>query len=200
MIVFCLSAYLNNCRILTGLTRTTMALNSVALLLVWMIISTALAGEIFRLFPYGGPSQHSKMKAWYIPFYIFKLTVLSLLYSLQIQFRFSYILEILLGIQVFFVLLLVLGKPYRSAFMAIGAIISELTAVFSLLMALMRKFVTWTEDLDAIMVYVLIGLIGGSTVLTLLRVLRCLYITVFEKETTIIIRKEVPKLAIQKRE
>ena len=113
MIVFCLSAYLNNCRILTGLTRTTMALNSVALLLVWMIISTALAGEIFRLFPYGGPSQHPRMKAWYIPFYIFKLTVLSLLYSLQIQFKFSYIIEILLGIQVFFVLLLVLGRPYK---------------------------------------------------------------------------------------
>jgi len=52
------------------------------------------------------------MKAWYIPLYLIKLTAVSLLYSFQIQFRFGYVLEVILGIQTFFMIFIVLNRPY----------------------------------------------------------------------------------------
>jgi len=66
--------------------------------------------------------------------------------------------------------------------MTIGAVMCELTAFYSLLLILMRQFSTPTEDMDAVMVYALMGLIGGSTLLTLLRTLRCAYIANCKEE------------------
>jgi len=44
MTIFYLSAYLNNSRILIGFTSATLTLNSMVLLLVWLILSTVLVG------------------------------------------------------------------------------------------------------------------------------------------------------------
>jgi len=47
----------------------------------------------------------------------------------------------------------------------------------------MRKFFTPTEDLDAIMILVLQAFIGGSVLMTFLRTIRCVYVSVFKKES-----------------
>jgi len=51
LIIFWLSAYLNNSRIIYDFTKTTMIINSIALLLVWLIISIIIPTEMFMLFP-----------------------------------------------------------------------------------------------------------------------------------------------------
>jgi len=70
---------------------------------------------------------------------------------------------------------LLFKRPYKSRFMTVGAIVCQVSTVFACGLSILHRFLTPTEDIDVLLLFVLQGLLLLAEFLTFLRILKSYY-------------------------
>jgi hypothetical protein len=156
-------------------------LNSLCLLTGWTASASVVVFELVRSRPRDrGPSEvevggEAEMQPWYVLFFLGKIMLLSAVLSLYAAGPgewVSFAVILLLGVSA--VTLAVL-QPYRNAFGNLAAIGYELVALYAMVLALLNRFVSLSEDTEVLLVFALEGLIAAAACLCLARTIRFYY-------------------------
>ena len=112
MLVLMLSCHIQSMSFLNSRSPTfPIILSSVAKLLVMLILSNVCSTEIFAK-----KSEFSELvgaKGWYIPLFLLRSLLISVLIFLGALFGFDTFLYWIIGIQTFYFMMVTFGRPYR---------------------------------------------------------------------------------------
>ena len=122
LLVLLLSCNIQNLRFLNARTPTLPSiLGSVSKLLTLLIISSVFSSEI--LFKKGESIGLNEAKGRYIPLFLLRSTLISVLIFLGALFEFNTLLYFIVGVQTLYFLMVTFGRPYKRVFENIQVIL-----------------------------------------------------------------------------
>ena len=77
-----------------------------------------------------------------------------------------------MGLEVTFMIYLIIKRPYDSGLMNLGAVFCQFSAVYAFGLSLLNTYFTFTEEIDVLLVFVLQGLLLLSAMFTFIRVIK----------------------------
>jgi hypothetical protein len=110
-------------------------------------------------------------KSWYIPLFLSKQVLVASILELGIIFSFDLVLFVLVGLELLYILLLLINRPYLSVFDNLGAFFCELIIFYSLILAAVNRFILISELDEVFMIFILQGFICLGVIQALVRII-----------------------------
>ncbi len=80
------------------------------------------------------------MKFWYVPLFLVRELLLFGLFQTELALVFEKIIFVLVGVQVVYILFIILGRPYESVLHSIGVLVCEFSSLYALILAIISQF------------------------------------------------------------
>ena len=110
-------------------------------------------------------------KKWYIPLFLIRCLIVSLLLQLGITLTFTRIIYPLLILTVFYLFLVICLRPYKTVLDQLGIICCELSVIFATLLPLLLSYIEISELYQNFILLVLQGCILITMFITLIRLI-----------------------------
>lgn len=104
-------------------------------------------------------------KSWYILLFMARSVLMSMLFQMGIWFEAARLIFWVAIAQVLYVCLLLLVRPYTSAFHNVRVLLCEFTILYSLALALLPEFISVSEMTEIFLIFILEGAIIICTLL-----------------------------------
>lgn len=117
--ILSIAVFINSLRLNQDENIFPLFLNSTFILLVLVMFGVIFSIEIFLTIPLGGEKD---VKFWYIPFFLFKITFLTLLIEIGIVHSFSSVVYMILILFISCLVILIVFRPYLGIMDTIGII------------------------------------------------------------------------------
>jgi hypothetical protein len=111
------------------------------MLVCWMMIGSIFAVELFFAKTNEGLCGDPSVGRKYIPFFLIRSALFAILIEIGFTLSMSTILYPILTLEAFYLILLIVLRPYQQFFDNIGIILLEFTVLYALTLALILQFV-----------------------------------------------------------
>ena len=135
--IFSISAFINSLRLNQDENIFPLFLNSACILLILVMFGVIFSIEIFLTTPLGGEKD---VKFWYIPFFLFKVAILTFLIEIGIVHSFSSVVYMILILFLSCLVILIVFRPYLGIMDTIGVIFCEVTNIFIVFLPILHNF------------------------------------------------------------
>ena len=80
------------------------------------------------------------MKFWYVPLFLVRELLLLALFQTELALVFEKMIFVFVGVQVFYILFIIFGRPYESVLHSIGVLVCEFSSLYALVLSIISQF------------------------------------------------------------
>jgi hypothetical protein len=139
-IVLSVSAYVSCRRLSQSSSAFLCNLNSLSLLFAISMMGAITYIECSSSYTHRHLKGESNVKNWYVPLFLLRSFAIALLIEAGIPLSLSKTLYAAIAIEVVYLVLILIKRPYESILHGVGVIFCEVTTLYSLFLALIRHF------------------------------------------------------------